>query len=150
MKRVLILLAVVGAATLSLTGCEKPTPGVSVVSGTSSQHKEALCWGGDGSVTAESCSQEVIAAAAAGGSAIPVIQGDTVGISVDTAVADLGWIPIVNAQPLTQEPLHTTYYRFTYDSAMASAQGANAVIVLAGDGQTAKGLWVFGLSPQAG
>lgn len=149
MKRPLIVIAVAGAAALSLAGCEKPAPGVSVVSGTTSQHREAICWAGDGALSPETCGEDIIQNAmnGQGAASIPVIPGDTIGISVDTAVADAGWFPAIGSQRLTEQPLHTTYYRFTYPDLKAVPAEGISLQVIAGDNTTSKGLWVFHLGP---
>ena len=37
-----------------------------------------------------------------------------IGISVDPVVADAGWYPRINGQNITQSPITSTYYRFTF------------------------------------
>lgn len=98
MKHARLPLILVGAAALvlGLTGCEKPNPGASVFSGTTTQWRQAVCWADEGeSIDADACAQDVIAKAADGGqlASIPVVPGQIVGISVDPIVADTGWFP---------------------------------------------------------
>jgi len=76
---------------------------------------------------------------------IPVVPGETIGISVDPKVADAGWSPVIGQQRLVSTPLETTYYRFTYpDLQEIPAEGVLLQIV-AGRGDSAKGIWVFRL-----
>ena len=60
MKRILTV-AVAVAAAAGLSACEKPNPGVTVWSGTNSQHAAALCWSSNPTVTvsAQGCAADV-------------------------------------------------------------------------------------------
>lgn len=152
-KRALLAVPLVILGGLALAGCEKPAPGVSVVSGTTSAHREALCWSFSGeALSAENCAQDVVTQAIDGGVAarIPVIPGATIGISVDPVVAETGWYPVIGTQRLTEQPLTTSYYRFTYpDLQEVPADGVPLQIVAANGGSTV-GLWVFSLVPGRG
>ena len=143
-------LVVLGA--WGLTACEKPAPGVSVVSGMTSAHRAALCWSFDGEpLSAETCAQDVVTQALEGADVarIPVIPGDVIGISVDPVVADAGWFPVIGSQRLTQQPITSTYYRFTYpDLQEVPANGVSLQVVAGNDGT--QGLWVFQLVPSPG
>lgn len=89
-RRALAAIALAVVLPLGLAACSKPTPGVTVVSGTTSAHREAVCWSfEDVNVTDGACDQSMVDEATAEGAvaAIPVIPGDTIGISVDKAVA---------------------------------------------------------------
>ena len=132
---------------LALSACTKPNPGATVFSGTSSVHREAACWSADGSgLDATTCSQDLIAKASAGDAVatLPVVPGSTVGISVDPVVAEAGWYPVIGSQRLVQEPITSTYYRFTYpDLESIPADGAALQIIAGGD--QAQGIWLFSL-----
>ncbi|MFM7211720.1 MAG: hypothetical protein ACKOYQ_06910 [Actinomycetota bacterium] len=148
---VITLLAV--ASSLLLAACEKPAPGVSVVSGTTSAYREALCWSFDGEpLGPDTCAQDVVTQALEGEqvATLPVLSGDVVGISVDPKVADLGWYPVVGSQRLTQEPVFTTYYRFTYPDLQPVPPKGVALQVVAGQGTETLGLWVFRIVPATG
>jgi hypothetical protein len=84
--------AVVGASLLlGLTGCEKPTPGVTVSSGRHSQHVEATTYCRDGqSMKNNDCSTDKAESAL-----IRVKSGAEVGIDVDSAIAEHGWRLVV-------------------------------------------------------
>ena len=89
MQRARLPLIVVGSAALvlGLTACEKPNPGATVFSGTSSAYEQALCWAPEGQYLDEkSCASDVLDA---GGTkqSISVTPGQTIGISVDPVVA---------------------------------------------------------------
>ena len=152
-RRALAAIALAVVLPLGLAACSKPTPGVTVVSGTTSAHREAVCWSfEDVNVTDGACDQSMVDEATAEGAvaAIPVIPGDTIGISVDKAVAEVGWTPVIGTQKLTAQPITTTYFRFTYpDLQEVPAEGLMLQIV-AGSGETTRGLWVFKLVPAGG
>ena len=63
-----LAIALVALSPLVLAGCEKPYPGVTVWSGTSSEHVEALCWQPKeiGGLTPKECAQDVRDAAGSG------------------------------------------------------------------------------------
>lgn len=143
-------LAIAGA--LLLGACEKPAPGVSVVSGMTSAYRAALCWSFDGEpLSPENCAQDVVTQALEGADVarIPVIPGQVIGISVDPVVAEAGWYPVIGSQRLTQQPVTSTYYRFTYpDLQEVPVDGVSLQVVAGAEGTL--GLWVFQLIPAPG
>lgn len=147
-----LALPLVLLGVLALTACEKPAPGVTVVSGSTSAHRAALCWSFDGApLSPETCAQDVVTRALEGAEVgrIPVVPGDVIGISVDPVVADAGWFPVIGSQRLTQTPITSTYYRFTYpDLQQVPADGVSLQVVAGADGTL--GLWVFQLVPSPG
>ena len=149
--RLPLVLAGAAALALSLTACEQPNPGASVFSGTTSQWRQAVCWAGEGeSIDANACAQDVIAKAADGGqlATIPVVPGQTVGISVDPVVAEDGWSPRINGQNLTQSPITSTYFRFTFPEFQeVPADGLTMELVAGSDGAN-RGIWYFQLLPR--
>ncbi|MCF8531232.1 MAG: hypothetical protein K9G69_08090 [Candidatus Nanopelagicales bacterium] len=138
------------SATLILSGCTKPAPGASVFAGTVTQYREATCWAFNSEeLGTGECAQDLIAQAAAGDavSIIPVIPGETIGISVDPVVADTGWYPVVGNQRLSSTPITSTYYRFTFPELQeVPAEGLLLQIVAGSDSKT-RGIWVFKLDP---
>ena len=103
MQRARLPLIIVGSAALvlGLTACEKPNPGATVFSGTSSAYQQALCWAPEGqSLDEKSCASDVLDA---GGSkqSISVTPGQTIGISVDPVVAEKGWFPAIGGQRIS-------------------------------------------------
>jgi hypothetical protein len=117
-----------------------------------SAYRAALCWSFDGEpLSAETCAQDVVTEALDGADVarIPVIPGQVIGISVDPVVADAGWFPVIGSQRLTQQPITSTYYRFTYpDLQEVPADGVSLQVVAGADGTL--GLWVFQLIPAPG
>jgi hypothetical protein len=138
------------AVSLVLTGCTKPAPGASVFSGTVTKHREATCWAFDAPALATGeCAQDLIAQAATGDavSVIPVVPGDTVGISVEPVVAETGWFPVVGNQRLTTTPITSTYYRFTFPELQEIPAEGLLLQIVAGTDANTRGIWVFKLDP---
>lgn len=152
LRRPALAATVAVLSVLGLAACEKPAPGVSVVSGMTSAYRAALCWSFDGEpLSAETCAQDVVTEALDGADVarVPVIPGQVIGISVDPVVADAGWFPVIGSQRLTQQPITSTYYRFTYpDLQEVPADGVSLQVVAGADGTL--GLWVFQLIPSPG
>lgn len=152
MNRARIALIVAASTTLALglTGCDKPNPGASVFSGTTSQHRKAVCWAFDSDqLDPGACAEDAITAAASGSgvATIPVIPGQTIGISVDPVVADAGWFPVIGNQRLTEVPITSTYYRFVYPDMQAVPVDGLTLQIVAGQDTKTRGIWVFKLVP---
>jgi hypothetical protein len=145
-RRAALVVLASTALALGLSGCDKPAPGASVFSGTTTQFQRAACWSFSGAPLDEkTCSMDAITAAAAG-STIPVVLGQTVGISVDPTVADKGWYAVLGDKRLNTDPITRTYFRFTYpESAAIPAQGIPLQIVAADSGKPV-GIWAFTLA----
>lgn len=128
-----------------LTGCEKPTPLVTVVSAGDSVHREAttFCFEGQ-SPEQRNCRQD--------DSAPPVLlvrPGDIVGIDVDKDLAESGWYVAVNRQRTAILDEH--YFRFT-PGGQDFQQGRLRLEIHAveGEGDAARdvGVWFFDLVPR--
>jgi len=148
--RVMPIALTVVAGTLVLSGCTKPAPGASVFAGTVTQHRAATCWAFNApALAAGECAQDLITQAAAGDavSVIPVIPGETVGISVEPVVADTGWFPVVGNQRLTSKPITSTYYRFTFPELQEFPEEGLLLQIVAGTDSETRGIWVFKLDP---
>lgn len=136
------------SAVLVLSGCEKPAPGVSVFSGTTTKNEAAVCWAFDTpSLEPGDCAQDLITQASSGQQVarIPVVPGDTVGISVDKVVAESGWTPVIGQQRLTSTPLSTPYFRFTFPDLQEVPEDGVLLQVVAGRGDSTRGIWIFRL-----
>jgi hypothetical protein len=147
-RRTALVVLASTALALGLSGCDKPNPGASVFSGTTSTFQRAVCWSHDDQkLDATTCAEDAIAKATAGGTVttIPVVAGQTIGISVDPVVADTGWFPVIGGQRLTTQPITSTYYRFSYPGFDAVPADGLTLQVVAGDGAATRGLWVFKL-----
>ncbi len=150
MTRARLPLVIAGAAVLALglTACEKPNPGATVFSGTTSQFRQAACWAFDAdALDADACAQDVIDAAASGATtaAIPVVPGQVIGISVDPVVADAGWSPRINGQNLVPSPITSTYFRFTFPEFQEIPQDGLIMELVAGQDEKTRGIWIFKL-----
>lgn len=129
-----------------LTACEQPAPGITAFSGTNSVRTEALCWAFDAdSLAPDACARDIIAGNELGGAPeLPVNPGTVVGISVDTAVAEDGWVPALGGQRLVNSPITETYYRFTFPQAELPANGLGLQI-LSGPQTQLRGVWAVRL-----
>jgi hypothetical protein len=126
---------------LILTGCQQPTPSVTMQSGPRSVHDEATAYVRDGKQVRGSTSAKVLR----------VRPGALVGIDVDSSIADTGW------QVHITTPTGTGSTTSTQDSAVLRGQhhfsfnvGAvttQIVISEAGSGTDPQGLWFFTLQP---
>lgn len=147
-SRAAVVAVIALAAAAFLTGCEKPAPGISVFSGTTTEHRQAVCWAFESdALEPGDCAQDLLTQASAGDvvARIPVVPGDTIGISVDPSVAKAGWTPVIGQQRLTSTPLDTTYYRFTYPDLQEVPADGVLLQVVAGRGESTRGIWVFRL-----
>ena len=145
--RPLTIAGIVLVASLGLSGCTKPTPGVSVFSGASSVHTEAVCWAADSdSLSPEQCASDLIANASASAPKLTVVSGDTVGISVDPVIANSGWTPIVNGQRLVETPLTQNYFRFQYPSLQEVPADGIELVIQAGQNTKTRGIWAVKLT----
>lgn len=79
--------SIAGLAVLALTGCERPAPIVTVVSGGASEWKEADVYCFDG----QSLEDDECAERSSGPVDIEVAPGGRVGVDVSKAVAERGW-----------------------------------------------------------
>ena len=107
-----------------------------------------MCWAFESeALEPGDCAQDVITEASTGSGVarIPVIPGETIGISVDPKVADEGWSPVIGQQRLTSAPLDTTYFRFTYPDLQEVPPEGVLLQIVAGRGESTKGIWVFRL-----
>jgi hypothetical protein len=147
-----LAIALVALSPLVLAGCEKPNPGVTVWSGTSSEHAEALCWQPKelGGLTAKECAEDVLATAGSGQgiTVLEVVPGETVGVSVDPVVADGGWSLQIGGEALAAN-LTDTYYRFTWPEQRAdNPSGYTLQVIAAAKPNGARGYWFFQLIPR--
>ncbi len=146
-----LALAGVALSALMLAGCEKPAPGVTVWSGTDSTHHAALCWQFEENraLSDRECAQSVLTNASEGQGipAVEVLPGNTVGVSVDKAVAAGGWSVQVAGQTLATG-LTETYFRFTMPEVVGQDSAGYVLTVTALARPTgARGYWFFKLIP---
>lgn len=147
-----LAIALVALSPLVLAGCEKPYPGATAWSGTSSEHVEAVCWqpAEVGGLTPTECAQDVLERAGSGQgvATLEVAPGDTVGVSVDPKVAEGGWSVQIAGQTLATG-LTDTYYRFTFPEQGAVEPGGYTLqVIAAAQPNGARGYWFFQLLPR--
>ncbi|MGC0422382.1 DUF2771 domain-containing protein [Embleya sp. AB8] len=135
--------AVLGA--LALTGCniDKPTPLVTLVSGSTSVHSEAECYKENGTLDeakAEDCLKST------DGKTISVGEGGSFAVGVDKKIADAGWALLINGKQQSQTPIKTTYVKgmsLTYGEPTAESAPITVQVVQP-DGKTGyRGIWTF-------
>lgn len=141
----------VSAAALALAGCEKPTPGVSVWSGTKSVNSEAACWNEDPArVGAKDCLKDLQNLATSGATLanLPIRANGTLGISVDPELAADGWSASIAGQQLTTTPVTETYFRISLPSQLPQQEFLLTVAANAPKGGN-RGVWLFKLTPNS-
>ena len=114
-RRRLLAAASATAALVSLTGCEKPAPLVTVVSGGSSVNTEAFrfCFEEGATLEKDGCSERATEVPR-----LEVRPGDRIGVDVDKEVKDRGW-QLEVADPADPErtqgtpALDDSYFRFS-------------------------------------
>lgn len=142
--RVLLAVPALAVVALGLTACDKPSPGATAYSGTNSVYRQASCWAPDDTyLSADSCNADVIEPPES--ATIPTVAGQTIGISVDPSVAEIGWYPVLGNTRLTENPVTDTYFRFTPTEAQVGAPAK--LFVLAGDTGGTRGVWTYQLVP---
>lgn len=145
-----IALTLCTVATMGLASCSKPTPGVTVWTGTASVQQDATCWAPDSTAMSAvaQCIQQAINDPNIQVPTIAVTPGDVIGINVDNEIAEAGWMPSVSQQGLAPATLTQDYFRFTYPSLNTPAQGFLLTITAHGqDENSSRGLWLFRLVP---
>jgi hypothetical protein len=113
---------VVGAGLLLVTGCQQPSPSITLVSSGHSTHFAAQQWcrGGKVLLHGNECP-------GTGPQLLKIVRangGDQVGIDVDSSLADAGWY-VFNTE--TSEPVigisHSHYRTFTVDYSRSKVPG---------------------------
>lgn len=104
-------LVLVALVALALTGCEKPTAGVTVTSGTSSAHMEATTYcRDDQSAAARNCVEYLDRVTAA-----RVKAGEPIGIDVATSITKTGWILVDTGATARSEVQDEHHFSHTPD-----------------------------------
>ena len=147
-RRRLTATATAGIALLALTGCERPAPIVTIVSGGESVHKEAdrYCFEGQ---TGEDCVSR-----AEGTTSLEVSPGQQIGVDVDEDVVERGWYieltgPGGQGQAQRSDVLEDQHY-FAFTAPNLGAEGLLLTVnALGEDGAEGEpsGEWTFELLP---
>ena len=82
--RALAAVPLLAVAVLALSACQKPAPGATVYSGTTSVHREAACWAPEGQYLSEdTCSVDELKPPA--GADIPAVAGQRMVCDIEVA-----------------------------------------------------------------
>src|SRR3712207_2544714 len=104
-------------ALVAVTGCEKPTPLVTVGSGGSTVHREATVYCGEGeNLQQDNCTRSTEEVAQ-----VEVTLGDPVAVDVDGDLVESGWYIAVGEN--RTQTLKEHYFRFTPGSGDFGQQG---------------------------
>ncbi len=136
-------LGLVGLGLAALAGCQKPTPLVTVVHGTSSAHDQAACYSrANQPVNTPTCGTGHKA------KAVDVAPGDVIGIGVDPEIAETGWfISLGDEHPISAGPLTTTYVEIQLPAEFLVTGSARLRVEQKSDGDSApQGVWFFELT----
>lgn len=148
-RRAVAVAGAVSAGLLVLSACDKPTPVSTITVGSDSVSSEAICYE-EGKVLkaqdqAECLKEKDI-------KSISVDPDELVRFGVDPAVADKGWIIMMNGQPLLNEPIKKTYTTIpgsVFFNAQYGAQGDSTLVSIREGERDATGLWSFKLKKDA-
>lgn len=135
-----------GALLLALTGCEKPTPGVTLASGGTSVHSESTLYCHSAAdLASQTCSEHTDRV-----TVLPVVQGALVGIDVDSSISDKGWY-VVDADANQRSAVQDEHY-FTINADFSDRPVKNLINLevrsldrVAEDGAQVLGVWKFQL-----
>ena len=132
-----------GAVALSGCSLDKPTPIVTLVSGSDSVHSEAECYDSKGLAAekAQEClSKENF-------TTISAVRGTSYRIGVDGKIADNGWTVLINGSPADAQFHKTTYVSplsIPYASTDDESNSIMVHIIEQKDPQAPiKGVWAF-------
>ena len=156
----LLRVVVAGALVAVVSGCQAPAPAVTVFSGSTSDHREAVCWSADSTqVDLKQCLSVARDDAQrrdelqAGLGSVPVRSDATIGVSVDPEVAERGWYVTLGTNRVNVEPIRDTYYRLSLPAAIVEQGDSVPLYVLSVDGDqtdVTTGVWTFELVPETG
>jgi hypothetical protein len=155
-RRTVTTAALGGALLLTLAGCQKPAPQVTVVSGGDSAHAEARQYCGNGAIRTTS---DCLVKGAPAQTVLQVRQGDTVGIDVDKALTKKAWsvYNLDTRQIISNGYLKGHYFSFPADFSNASIKGLIRLQVTSlgalpksdTDVPPLKGIWLIELAQKA-
>ena len=139
------------AVAASLAGCSKPTPEVTIWTGTTSVIASATCWAPDEGAAAaiKDCLANATSGSAQDVPKLPITPGGVVGINVESALEESGWTPAISGQALTPAaPLSQSYFDFTIPDATEAPEEGFLLTVTANGKQegTGSGIWLFRLT----
>lgn len=124
------------AGLLTLVGCDKPTPYVTIQSGSTSVRSPAVNYVNDGKTITNSAGPKVLT----------VRPGDHVNISVDRQTAKAGWVVLLGGQkisPVLNGDIH--HFSFQAPGYSGGAEASLAIFQQPPNGGPAAGSWIFTL-----
>lgn len=137
-----------GAVLLAagLSGCQKPSPLVTVFSGRHLVHSEAQCYAfGNQGVSPQQCATQLRPVPA-----LKIRPGETIGIDVSSSVAADGWIAAINGQRLSTGVVDGHYFHFALGPDAIAQSPLELQVIARGDGKTNRGVWIFKLVADQG
>ncbi|GAB3649573.1 DUF2771 domain-containing protein [Streptomyces sparsus] len=145
--RTAIAAGAVSLGLIALSACEKPTPRVTAVAGSTSVSTEAACYDDGKNISeqrATSCAERKPT------ETLTVGEGDMLRLGVEPEIAETGWVLFLNGQQAISEPITGTYRSFQSDAffqqqSPMGGPGEKAssvnVSIAEFDGKNYKGVW---------
>lgn len=138
MRRLRILVAAGAVLVLgALAGCQKPTPAVTLQSGSRAVRATATVYVRGGKQITASHGVKVL----------KVHPGDHVNIDVDKSIASKGWSATITSGTSKSDTVTTPVLHLQHFSFDAGSAASDVVIAQKGSGSSPSGLWAFTLSP---
>jgi hypothetical protein len=146
-RRRLLAATSAGFALAALTGCEKPAPLVTLVSGGQSVYTEAnvYCFEEDKTIEGGKCAER-----AQGPTRLEVRPGERVGVDVGKDLVERGWRIQLgpgddadNVSPVLEEQ-----HYFTFTAPGLPEEGAALTVFTVNDEEATTGRWLFQLVPK--
>jgi hypothetical protein len=148
-RRRLLAATSTALALAALTGCEKPAPLVTLVSGGQSVYKQANLYCFDEGVTVDSgeCAQR-----AEGATRLEVQRGETVGVDVGKDLVERGWrVQLGSGETAEQvqasDVLEDQHY-FTFTAPDVPEEGIPLTVLTVDEADVSTGEWLFLLVPK--
>jgi hypothetical protein len=146
-RRRLLAATSAGLALAALTGCEKPAPLVTLVSGGQSVYTEAnvYCFEEDKTIEDGKCAER-----AQGPTRLEVRPGERVGVDVGKDLVERGWRiqlgPGDNAENVS--PVLEDQHYFTFTAPGLPEEGAAFTVFTVNEEEETTGRWLFQLVPK--
>ena len=134
-------------ALVALTGCEKPAPLVTLVSGGQSVYTEAnaYCFEEGTSLQGDECAER-----AQGPTRLEVRPGELVGVDVGKDLVERGWRIQFGTgdDPNNTSPVFEDQHYFTFEAPGLPDEGAPITVYTVDEKEAPTGRWLFQLVPK--